>query len=266
MGRLDERVALVTGASSGMGRAIALALADDGAAVMCADLQRGAKPDGYEPDLQFDTSALIQRNGGRAAYSKCDVSRLEEMEATVAATVAEFGRLDILVNNAGIFTQVETIIDQSEQDYDLTMAVNAKSVWLGCKFALRQMMTQAPLPCGTRGRIVNIASAAGVIGLPLEPAYCASKGAVVALTRQLAIDFGPHHINVNAIMPGVIQTAMTRGALDDPVIGARFRQDTPFPRVGAARDVAATAAFLASDDAEFINGAAIAVDGGATAA
>jgi NAD(P)-dependent dehydrogenase (short-subunit alcohol dehydrogenase family) len=142
------------------------------------------------------------------------------------------------------------------------MAVNAKGVWLGCKFALRQMMQQEPLPSGLRGRIINIASVGGASGLHMEPAYCASKGAVLALTRQLAIDFGPHNITSNAIMPGVIQTAMSRDPLSVPAIEAQLKQITPFPRLGMPDDVGRIVAFLASDASAFVNCAALPVDGG----
>jgi NAD(P)-dependent dehydrogenase (short-subunit alcohol dehydrogenase family) len=262
MMQLQDRVALVTGAASGMGRATALALAARGAAVMCTDIRKSAKGEGYETDIEVDTDDLIRRDGGKADFRTCDVSAALDVEAAVAAAVEQFGRLDIMVNNAGIFTKLETIIDQSEADYDLTMTINAKGAWLGCKYALSQMIAQDPLASGLRGRIINIASVGGELGLGGEPAYCASKGAVLALTRQLAVDFGPQHINVNAIMPGVIRTAMTREPMSDDAMVAGLQQITPFPRLGTAGDVGGTAAFLASDEAAFINGVAIAVDGG----
>ncbi|UYC10995.1 SDR family oxidoreductase [Xanthomonas sp. CFBP 8445] len=262
---LDGQVAVVTGATTGIGRGIAVALARAGARVVVGDIIRLPKDGSYDERPDLSTAELIAEIGGSATFVECDVTQSSAVSGAVDAAVSSFGRLDIMVNNAGIFTRLETIVDQSEEDYDLTMAVNAKSVWLGCKFALRQMLQQEPLPGRSRGRVINIASAAGVSGLPLEPAYCASKGAVLALTRQLAVDFGPHGIGVNAIMPGPIQTAMTRPALEDPETVARFRQATPFSRLGTADDIAAAAVFLAGDGAAFINGAAIAIDGGATA-
>ncbi|KFA23462.1 SDR family oxidoreductase [Xanthomonas vasicola] len=265
MRALDGKVAIVTGATTGIGRGIAVALARAGAKIVVGDIIRLPREGSYDERPDLTTAELIAEIGGSATFAECDVTQSTALSGAVDAAVSLFGRLDIMVNNAGIFTRLETIIEQSEEDYELTMAVNAKSVWLGCKFALRQMMRQEPLPGRSRGRVINIASAAGVSGLPLEPAYCASKGAVLALTRQLAVDFGPHGIGVNAIMPGPIKTVMTRSALEDPETAARFRQATPFSRLGTAGDIAAAAAFLAGDEAEFINGAAIAIDGGATA-
>ena len=141
-----------------------------------------------------------------------------------------------MVNNAGIFTGLHTIVDETEDEYDRTMAVNAKSVWLGCKFAIRQMLTQEPVD-GSRGRIVNIASIGGLVGLAAEPAYCAAKGAVVNLTRQLAVDFAPERINVNAICPGFLATAMVRPFLDDPELNKVLHAKSPWPELGTAEDV-----------------------------
>src|SRR6185503_7631080 len=165
------------------------------------------------------------------------------------SAVSSFGRLDVMVNNAGIFTGLHTIVDETEDEYDRTMAVNAKSVWLGCKFAIRQMLTQEPVD-GSRGRIVNIASIGGLVGLAAEPAYCAAKGAVVNLTRQLAVDFAPERINVNAICPGFLATAMVRPFLENDDTNKLLHDLTPWPRVGRPEDVARAALFLASDDAE----------------
>jgi len=263
--RLKGQVAVVTGASSGNGRAIALALAAEGAAVLCSDLREAALEGGYEKDIDVPTHDVIKRDGGRAAFKKGDASKGVDVEAIVAAAVKEFGRLDIIVNNAGVFTGVHTILDETEEQYDLTMAVNTKGVWLGCKFAIKQFMNQAPRADGTRGRIVNIASIGGLVGLALEPAYCASKGAVVNLTRQLAIDFAPHKINVNAVCPGFLATAMVRPFLEDPEAKAGLEALCPYPRVGEAQDVAKAVTFLLSDDAEWFAGSMLTVDGGFTA-
>jgi hypothetical protein len=201
-GKLAGKVAVVTGSSSGNGRSIALALAAEGAAVVCSDLRREAREGGYESDIDQTTDDVIRLAGGRAEFVEADASRYADVENLLASAVGTFDRLDVMVNNAGIFTGLHTIVEETEDEYDRTMAVNAKGVWLGCKFAIRQMLTQDPVD-GSRGRIVNIASIGGLVGLAAEPSYCAAKGAVVNLTRQLAVDFAAERINVNAVCPRV---------------------------------------------------------------
>jgi NAD(P)-dependent dehydrogenase (short-subunit alcohol dehydrogenase family) len=170
-----------------------------------------------------------------------------------------------MVNNAGVFTELHTILEETEDDYDFTMGVNVKGVWLGCKSAIAQMLQQAAPEGESRGKIVNIASIGGLVGLMAEPSYCASKGAVVNLTRQLAVDFAPERINVNAICPGFLATAMVRPFLEDPELNALLHEKSPWPRLGTAEDVAKAALFLASDDAAWVSGAMLTVDGGYTA-
>ena len=166
-----------------------------------------------------------------------------------------YGSLDIIVNNAGVWTGAHSIIEETEEQYDLTMRVNCKGVWLGCKFAIAQMVEQK-----TGGRIINVASIAGLVGLEGEPAYCASKGAVVALTRQLALDFAAHRISVNAICPGFIMTALTR-----PTLGVNSEHGlTPWPGLGRPEDIARAALFLCSPEADWLTGITLAVDGGYT--
>jgi len=233
--------------------------------VVCSDLRDGALDGGYEKDLEIATHEVITRSGGQAIFHKADASKGGDVEALVAAGVAAFGRLDIMVNNAGVFTCLHSILDETEEQYDFTMAVNAKGPWLGCKYAIRQFMAQDPRPNGTRGRIVNITSIGGLVGLALEPAYCASKGAVVNLTRQLAVDFAPQKINVNAICPGFLATAMVRPFLEDPAAKNQLEALCPWPRVGEAEDVAKAAVFLSSDEADWMTGSMLTVDGGFTA-
>jgi NAD(P)-dependent dehydrogenase (short-subunit alcohol dehydrogenase family) len=263
--RLEGQIAIVTGSSSGNGRAIAVALAREGATILCSDLRPTALAAGYEKDLEVPTHEAIMRAGGKADYHPADASKAADVEALVARAVALYGRLDIMVNNAGVFAGVHTILDETEEQYDFTMNVNAKGVWLGCKYAIGQMMKQTPRADGTRGRIINIASIGGLVGLALEPAYCASKGAVVNLTRQLAVDFSPHRINVNAICPGFLATAMVRPFLEDKAANETLHALTPYPRLGTPEDVAKSAVFLASDDAEWIAGSMITLDGAFTA-
>jgi NAD(P)-dependent dehydrogenase (short-subunit alcohol dehydrogenase family) len=262
--RLENKVAVVTGSSSGNGRAIALALAAEGAVLVCSDVRREAREGGYETDIRTPTDDVIRANGGRAEYVEADAASYSAVEALVASAVTSFGRLDVMVNNAGIFTDLHTIVDETEEEYDMTMAVNAKSVWLGCKFAIRQMLAQEPVG-GSRGRIVNIASIGGLVGLAAEPAYCAAKGAVVNLTRQLAVDFAPERININAVCPGFLATAMVRPFLDDPELNMALHDKSPWPELGTAEDVAKASVFLASSDARWATGTLLTIDGGFTA-
>jgi NAD(P)-dependent dehydrogenase (short-subunit alcohol dehydrogenase family) len=263
--KLEGRVAVVTGSSSGNGRAIAVALAAEGASIVCSDIQQAAREGGYEHDINLPTHEAIRKAGGKAEFLKADAGKAADVEALVAAAVKSFGKLDVMVNNAGIFTGLHTILDETEEQYEATMAINTKGVWLGCKYAIAQMMKQEPGAEGSRGRIVNIASIGGLVGLAQEPAYCASKGAVVNLTRQLAIDFAPSRIAVNAICPGFLATAMVRPFLDDKALKAGLEALTPWPRVGTAEDVAKCAVFLASDDSEWCTGSLLTVDGAFTA-
>jgi NAD(P)-dependent dehydrogenase (short-subunit alcohol dehydrogenase family) len=266
--RLQDQIAIVTGSSSGNGRAIALALSAAGATIVCADLNKKAREEGYEQDLGVDTDDLIRQRGGKACYVQVDVRHAAEVETLVARAVSDFGRLDLMVNNAGVGTGLHTIVEETEAQYDLTMAVNAKGVWLGCKCAITQMLKQEPLKeTGSRGKIVNIASVAGLLGAGHHAGYSASKAAVISLTRQLAVNFGPERINVNAVCPGLIQTAMSRPT--DPVGNEWFeavKQVTPWPRLGTPQDVAFCVLFFCSPEAEWVTGAVLTVDGGLSSA
>ena len=255
----------MTGSSSGNGRAIALALSAVGATVVCADQQRNARPEGYENDLQIDTDEVIRQRGGTARYVQTNVGKAAEVENLIACTVLEFGRLDILVNNAGVTSGLHTIVDETEEAYDMTMMVNAKGVWLGCKYAITQMLTQTTNGNGSRGKIVNVSSIGGLVGVQGAPAYCSSKGAVVSLTRQLALDFAPKRINVNAVCPGYIATAMTRLGLENQDFHKLLDQQTPWPRLGTTHDVANSVLFFCSPASEWISGSILPVDGAFTA-
>ena len=232
--------------------------------MVCSDIRREAREGGYESDANTPTDELITANGGRSQYVEADAGDYSSMEDLVGTAVSGHGRLDVMVNNAGIFTKLHTIVDESEEEYDRTMLINAKSVWLGSKFAIRQMLEQDPVE-GSRGRVVNIASIGGLVGLAAEPAYCAAKGAVVNLTRQLAVDFAEKRINVNAICPGFLATAMVRPFLDDPELNKTLHAKSPWPELGTAEDVANAAVFLASGDARWATGSLLTIDGGYTA-
>jgi glucose 1-dehydrogenase len=253
-GRLDCRVAVITGSASGIGRAIALRLAAEGAAVVVSDVRRHPR-EGGEP-----TEVLIGRTGATCVRIDADVSRWSDVDQLVSATVARFGRLDLIVNNAGIAGAAsKPLLQTTEADWDAIMAVNLKGVFLVCKRAIAQMLLQEPIG-EVRGRVVNISSQHGMVGPPGHVAYAASKGAVVNLTRQLAVDYGPRGVLVNAVAPGKILTGSPEQA--DPDVLAYSRQRTPFSRLGRPADVAGAVAFLASDDALYISGSNLLVDGG----
>jgi len=260
MGRLDNKVAIITGASSGIGRAIAIGFAREGVRVVCSDIRKDARPEGYETDRQKDTDEVIRAGGGDALFVRADVTRGQDMADLVKNAVDRYGRLDIMVNNAGVFTRLAPIHEKTEEEYDFTMNVNAKGVWNGCQQAIRQFLRQ-----GDGGKIINIVSIAGIIGLANEPAYCASKGAAANLTRQLAIDYGPHRINVNAICPNFLTTAMCRPYHNDSSIRTMVEEATPLRRWGTPEEIVGPAVFLASADADYVTGSMLIVDGGYTA-
>lgn len=259
-GKLNGKNAIVTGSSSGNGRAIAVALARHGANVLCSDIQREAREGG----IQRPTDEVIAELGVSAKYQECDTTSASQVEALVKAAASEFGSLDIMVNNAGVFTDLHTIVEETEEQWDFTMAVNAKGVFLGCKYALRQMLSQPDDDQPSRGKIINLASIGGLVGLAAEPAYCASKGAVVNLTRQIAVDYAPERINVNAICPGFLATAMVRPFLEDPELNKVLHDNSPWPNLGTAQDVADATVFLASEESRWVTGANLTVDGGYT--
>jgi NAD(P)-dependent dehydrogenase (short-subunit alcohol dehydrogenase family) len=263
---LENQIAIVTGSSSGNGRAIALALASSGATVVCADLNKKARKEGYEDDIDINMDDLIRRRGDKAVYVPADVRHASQVENLVTRTVSDFGRLDIMVNNAGVGTGLNSILEETEKGYDFVMDVNTKGVWLCCKYAIAQMLKQEPLESASRGKIVNIASIAALIGRTRHHAYSASKAAVVNLNRNLAVMYGPERININAVCPGLIPTALTRPTTpEDEQWHRAALEGTPWPRLGTSQDVAHCVLFLTSPEAEWVTGIALVVDGGASA-
>ncbi len=253
-GRLSGRVAVVTGSSSGLGRAIAIRLAAEGASVVVSDVREDPKEGGPATD------EVIAQAGGRCARVQADVSRWTDVDALVTGAVQRFGRLDVMVNNAGISGKAsKPLLETTEEDWDAIMAINLRGVFLCCKRAIAEMIEQEPLG-EVRGRVINISSQHGMIGPPGHVAYATSKGGVVNLTRQLAVDYGRHGILVNAVAPGKIMTGSSEQ--DDAAALAYSRARTPFSRLGRPQDVAGAAAFLASDDSLYVSGTNLLVDGG----
>ncbi|KAF2027271.1 putative short chain dehydrogenase [Setomelanomma holmii] len=257
---LEGRVAIVTGSSSGVGRAIALALASEGASVICSDLTPDLRPGGYETETE-PTHSLIAKTG-KAIFKKTDVSSPQDVEALIASAVAEYGRLDILVNNAGIFCGQNKIAEESIEAFDKTMAINTRGPFLGMKYAIAQMMKQEPRPSGDRGWIVNVSSIGGLVGLSMEPSYCASKGAVTNLTRQVALDYAADKIHINGVCPGFLKTAMVRSALEDPALHKELHNASPWPHLGIPEDIGKAVLYLCGNGASWVTGVMLNVDGG----
>jgi NAD(P)-dependent dehydrogenase (short-subunit alcohol dehydrogenase family) len=263
LGRFHGRVAVVTGASSGHGRAIALRLAQEGAAVGCLDVRMLPLPQGYDDDIDVATDDLIRTRGGDAIYVEADVTSGEALRDAAHAVVEQLGRLDAWVNNAGTFMGLASLLDESVETFDRTIEINLKGTWLGCRAAVEVMLAQERRG-RSRGQIVNIGSIAGEIGQASISAYSASKAAVHNLTRALAIELAPQLINVNAVAPGYFATAMNRAFWDDAASLAAIEELHPLP-LGTPADIAAAVAFLASQDAAFVTGTILPVDGGVLA-
>ncbi len=253
---LSGRTALVTGAAGGIGAATATALAAAGARVVVADLQAGDA-----------TVEGIRAAGGQATAQVCDVSDPLQVEALVAAAAEEFGGLDVLVNNAGISGGSSLAHEMDVETWQRVLAVNLTGPFLVFRAAAPYLLAA---PRG--GRVVNIASTYGLIGAPLAPAYCATKAGVVNLTRQLAVDYGPLGLRVNAICPGYVDTDMGGHRASLGAAGAaeaNARRDAaaalqPIGRQAVAEEIARVAVFLAGDDSSFMTGSVVTVDGGCT--
>jgi glucose 1-dehydrogenase len=252
---MSGRSAVVTGASSGIGRAIAVRLAGDGYDVVLADIRRDPITGG-EP-----TEEVIRREGGRAVHLDADVSSEEDCRRMVELAVERCGSLDVVVNNAVLAGRhSKALLETEPEDWDAMMAVNLRGPYLLCRAAVRQMLRQ-PLVGDARGRIVNITSQHGMVGPPGHFTYGVGKGGLVQMTRQIAVDYGPQGIICNAVAPGKIVTG-TPGDLSATEEGLAYvRSRTPFARLGRAEDIAAAVAFLAHE-ATYVSGANLMVDGG----
>lgn len=250
---LDGKIALVTGAGRGIGRAIATRLAEDGADVVILDLRL---------DSLTDSVAAVEAAGGRALPLARDVASAEDWQMAIASVLEQWGRLDILVNNAGIGGPVSPFLDYPEEAYDQVMAVNTRGVFLGIKYAGRALRD------GGGGAIVNIASVSGLSGSRGILAYTASKHAVIGLTKVAAVELAQYKIRVNAVCPAPTATEMmfnlerTVSPGNPDAVRQRFHASIPLARYGEPAEIAATVAFLAGPDSSFITGAALTVDGG----
>jgi NAD(P)-dependent dehydrogenase (short-subunit alcohol dehydrogenase family) len=260
--RLEGRTAVVTGSSTGNGRSIALALAAEGANVVCSDLREEVHPDALDEHGHGNTHVLIEERGGKATFVKADVTSAQDMKALAEESVETFGGLDIWVNNAGIGVG-GTIFEETQEQFEQTYRVNVTGTWLGAQAAARVMKT-AERTGRSRGRIINMGSVAAEIGQgPGIAAYASSKGAVHALTRELAIELAPEFINVNAIAPGYfLNTAMNRAVRESAEFTELALSKHPWPEMAPTTDLGRAVAFLASDDAAWITGVILPVDGG----
>jgi meso-butanediol dehydrogenase/(S,S)-butanediol dehydrogenase/diacetyl reductase len=251
--RLADKVAIITGAGGGIGRAAARLFASEGAVVVVVDIlaNRGE-----------GTVRRIEEDGGQALFVQADLCEADQVQRLVDRAMDRFRRIDVLYNNAGINLNA-TITDTAEEDWDRVMETNVKSVYLTCRSTIPHMVKQGG------GSIINTASAAAIVGLRGLAAYTASKAAVLGLTRSIALDYAEHKIRANALCPGVTATEMTLSVIQaqpDPVKARRrYEVGRPLGRMAEPLEIAHAALFLASDESSFVTGAQLVVDGGYTA-
>ncbi|RDI74605.1 short-chain alcohol-related dehydrogenase [Gaiella occulta] len=249
--RLTGRVTVVTGGASGLGRAIAVRFADEGAHVVVGDVRRDPVEGGAE---------IAEILGERGHFVETDASRWDDVDRLVTSAVDRYGRLDVMVCNAGVAGRwSKGLLETTEEDWDAIMAVNLRGTFLGTKRAVGEMLVQEPIG-EVRGRVVIISSQHGMVGPPGHVAYAASKGGVVNFVHQVAVDFGRLGVLVNAVAPGKILTGNPAGMRSELLEYSHAR--TPFHRLGRPEDVAGAALFLASDDAGYVSGINLLVDGG----
>jgi glucose 1-dehydrogenase len=250
---LAGKIAIVTGASSGIGRAIARTFAAEGAAVVIADIV--ADPlEGGEP-----TTRLIERAGGTVSFEKTDVGNWDDIDRVVGETVARHGRLDVMVNNAAIYSGT-ALLETSAAQWERVLRVNLTGMFNGCKRAIQQMILQETRN-EVRGRLINLGSQQGIVTSPRDAPYGVSKAGAIYLTKQIAVDYAKDLIVCNCISPGKIVTGQP-GLPMDPALLDNARRRTPWPRLGAPQDIANAAVFLASDGATYMTGSNLVVDGG----
>lgn len=245
---LAGKVAVVTGASRGLGRAMAVALAGAGADVALAARAK--------PDLE-QTAHLVEATGGRALVIPTDVASYPEVEALIQRTVEAWGRLDVLVNNAGV-ARVAPLTDWTPAEWRSLVDVNLLGMFNGCRAAAPHLMARG-------GKVINVASMLAAAGLPGYTIYSATKGAVVAFTRTLGVEWARHNIQVNAIAPGWFDTEMSAPAWENATVGERLVRDIPARRIGRPEEIGPLAVYLASDGSDFMTGQTLFLDGGHTA-
>jgi NAD(P)-dependent dehydrogenase (short-subunit alcohol dehydrogenase family) len=253
--RLKDKVALITGAGSGIGRATAILFAEEGAKVVVVDVnEEGAN----------ETVRLIKANGGEAVAVKADVTKESDVERMVKISVEKYGKIDVLFNNAGV-SLIGRLIDTTEKEWNRTIDINLKGIFLCSKHVVPQMMKQGG------GSIINAGSEAGIIGHANYTVYCASKGGVIQLTRAMAVELAPYNIRVNCTCPGWILTPMAEWEFPKFFLGKSreeaiqlISKSVPLGRIGKPEDVARAVLFFASDESSYVTGAALRIDGGLT--
>ncbi|MEM7543679.1 MAG: SDR family oxidoreductase [Pseudomonadota bacterium] len=251
-GKLANKSILITGASTGIGRACALRAAQEGAAVTVADIN---------DDEGQKTVEEIAKANGTAHYVRCDVAKAGDVQNAIASAVSSYERLDGAFNNAGISGEFTNIVKMSEENFDRTILIDLKGVWLCVKYQVEQFLKQ-----DSKGAIVSTASVAGLLGTRGATAYCAAKHGVVGLTKAAALEYARKGIRVNAVCPGIIETPMLHGMSDDTGLALdAFVAQEPMNRLGEPREIGDAAVWLLSDDASFVTGIAMPVDGGYTA-
>jgi NAD(P)-dependent dehydrogenase (short-subunit alcohol dehydrogenase family) len=249
MALLHNKVAIVTGGGSGIGEATALLFAAEGAQVVVVDIRL---------DAARATTAAITASGGTAVAVPADVTQANDVQAMIQTAVHTYGGLDILFNNAGIGVQGNAV-ELTEAMWDRVVALNLTGVFLGCKYAIPEMIKRGG------GSIINTASIMGLVGGSLSAVYPATKGGVVLLTKNAALDYAQHNIRVNCVCPGHIETPLLQRLLDNPAQREQLLRQYPMGRLGQAREIAQGVLFLASDEASFVTGSALVLDGGYTA-
>ena len=257
MDRLKGKVALVTGARTGFGRAIAIGFAAEGAKVVAVGRREMTPSDTEILHPGISTVDYINENGGTAVAAFADVRNAEEVDSAVAFAVSTFGRLDIAVNNAGSFTSLKPLHEMDDNDWDFTMGVNGKGVYNCCRAEVQQFLAQK-----TGGSIINISSVGGLVALPLETVYCASKAAIINMTRVIALDYAKDNIRVNCLSPNFALTGLTSKSYHNDERRKKIEDATPMGRWMNVEEIIGPAVFLASDDSSYITGVTIPVDGG----